>query len=212
MTVKRFLFQRILKEGIEEGFKPGKTEQSREWFREQAGKLKDIRPERLVRRPAAKRNQVAKLWRPGEMYLFRYEPKGRETLKYYDRYPLIMLVDTYEDGFIGLNFHYLPPEFRALLLNRMYRYLNNTEFNEQTRLLLTYDKIKRLAGRPYYKPCVKRYINNRVIGRFIKIHPSEWDMVLMLPLDRFMKRRRNTVWQDSRKIYQGPRAGQRDGI
>lgn len=202
---KRFLFQQILKDGISEGFEPGRSAESREWFREQAGKLRDIRPERVMRRPGAVKNQVARFWRPGEMYLFRYEPQGKIELPYYDRFPLIMLVDTYDGGFLGLNFHYLPPMFRAVLLDKMYRYLNNNNFDEQTRLLLTYDKVKRLAGRPYYKPCVKRYLNNRVVGRFVKIHPAEWDLVLMLPLDRFMKRRRNTVWQESRKIYQGPK-------
>jgi len=203
--MKRFLFQQILKTGIEDGFEPGKSAESREWFRMQAEKLRDIRPERVMRRPGAIKNQVTRFWRPGEMYLFRYEPQGKETLPYYDRFPLIMLVDVYDGGFLGLNFHYLPPQFRAVLMDQMYRYLNNKEFDEQTRLLLTWDKVKRLAGRPYYKPCVKRYINNRVVGRFVKIHPAEWDLVLMLPLDRFMKRRRNTVWQESRKIYQGPK-------
>ena len=201
----RFLFQRILKEGIEEGFKPGESQKSKEWFREQAAKLKDIRPERLVRRPGAVKNQKSTFWRPGELYMFRYDPKGKETLPYYDRYPLVMIIDIYEEGFLGVNFHYLPPELRAILMDKMYRYKNREEFDEQMRLLIDYQKLKRLPGRPYYKAATKRYINNRVVGRFIKVHPAEWDLVLMLPTDRFIKARRTRVWQDSRKIYQGPR-------
>lgn len=204
---KRFLFERVIQEGIELNFTPGQTQESREWFREQAQKLKDIRPERVVRRPGAIQNSVSFLWRPGEMYLFRYEPKNRDTLPYYDRYPLIMLLDTYrsgqDDGFLGINFHYLPPILRAALMEKMYRFKNNNHFDETTRLLIKYPKLDILPGRPLWKACIKRYLNSHVRGRFIKIHPAEWDLVLMMPLDRFMKKRRSTVWIDSKRIYQG---------
>lgn len=200
---KRFIFQQILDQGIDRGFIPGKSEESRAWFREQASKLSTIRPERFMKRQGAIRNQVSNIWRPGELYLFRYDPLHKETLPYYDRFPLMMLIDTYADGFMGLNFHYLPPLMRALLMERMYRFLNNENFDEKTRILLSYQKLKTLSGRPLYKPCLKRYLNNQVMSRFVKIHPAEWDMILMLPLDRFVKKRRSAVWRDSKTIYQG---------
>lgn len=200
MSTKRFLFQTILTEGIEEGFRPGATEESRVWFRDKAAQLKDIRPERVSKRPGAIKNQVSTFWRPGELYLFRYMPKGKDVLPYYDIYPLVMLLDVQDESFLGINFHYIRPEWRALLMDKMYRYLNNKNFDERTRLIITYEKLKILSGRPYYKPCIKRYLNSNVIGRFIKIHPAEWDIVLMLPLDRFRKARRNTVWLDSNRV------------
>lgn len=200
---KRFIFQQILDTGIEKGFEPGKSEEAKSWFREQAGKIASIRPERVLKSVGARRNQVTAMWRPGEMYLFRYDPLNKDTLPYYDRFPLMMLIDTYTDGFLGINFHYLPPLMRASLMDKMYRFLNNEEFNDKTRLLLTYEKLKSLSGMPLYKPCIKRYLNSHVKSRFIKIHPAEWDLILMLPLDRFVKKRRNTVWIDSKTIYQG---------
>lgn len=202
---KRFIFQQILEQGIEKGFQPGKTEESRSWFREQASKLLSIRPERFVKSKGARGNQVTAIWRPGDMYMFKYDPLLKETLPYYDRFPLIMLLDETTDGFLGLNFHYLPPLMRAVLMETMYRFLNNKDFDEETRLLISYEKLKALSGRPLYKPCIKRYLNNHVMSRFIKIHPAEWDVVLMLPLERFVKRTRNTVWRDSKEIYQGPK-------
>ena len=49
MVERRFLFQRILKEGVKEGFPPGLTQEARKWYRERSQELKDIRPERLMR-------------------------------------------------------------------------------------------------------------------------------------------------------------------
>ena len=41
-----------------------------------------------------------------------YDPKTKQQMKYYDRFPLIMCVQMYNNG-LGLNFHYLPPMLRA---------------------------------------------------------------------------------------------------
>jgi hypothetical protein len=203
---KRFLFQRLLKEGIEEGFQPGQTQEAKEWFRDKAAQLKDVRPDRLMTRPGAKK--VAYFWRPGEMYLFQYRPKEYLTPKqpYHDRFPLIMLLNQHSGGwFEGINFHYLPYEFRAQLLDRMYRFRNsddvmNTNYRLQT---LTWHKlIRRFGGKELHTPCIKRYINNNVRGRFIKIHPAEWDLAIMLPIERFRGASRNKIWMKSRELFQ----------
>ena len=41
------------------------------------------------------------------MYFFRYDPKFRTTLPMFDKYPLVIVVERYTDGFLGLNMHYL---------------------------------------------------------------------------------------------------------
>lgn len=201
MTTRRFLFQRLVQEGIENNFQPGASEESRKWFREQAGKLRDIRPERLSRRAGAARNSTTRIFEPGEFYLFNYDPKNKETLPYYDRYPLVLILDIYPGGFLGLNFHYIPATDRAKLMDSLYRVATDKEFDEDTKLRVTYDIVRSLGRTKYYKPCIKRYLNNHVRSRYIKIHPAEWDIVLMLPLDRFEKARRTRVYADSRKQY-----------
>lgn len=199
MTTKRFLFQRILREGIESGFKPGSSEESRKWFRDKAGQLKDVRPDRLMRSKGAKDNATSRLFHPGDMYLFQYDAKGKDTLPYYDRFPLIMLIKDYPGGFMGINFHYLPPQLRAVLMTKMYSFLSDQKFDEETRLQLTYNHLKSLSGNAIWKPCIKRYLNNQCKSRFIKIHPAEWDIILQLPLDRFVGARRSTIYKDSRE-------------
>ncbi len=199
MTTKRFLFQRILDEGVETGFTPGASEESRQWFRDKAGQLRDIRPDRLMRSKGARDNTTSRLFHPGDMYLFKYEARDKDTLPYYDKFPLIMLIEDYPGGFMGVNFHYLPARLRAVLMTQMYEYLSDERFDEKTRLKFTYQQLKTLSGQSLWKPCIKRYLNNQCKSRFVKIHPAEWDIVLQLPLDRFVGARRSTVYKDSRQ-------------
>lgn len=196
---KRFLFQRLLDEGIEKGFKPGASEESRQWFRDKAGQLKDMRPERLMSSKGARDNTHSQLFMPGDMYMFRYDAKGKDTLPYYDRFPLIMLIEEYKGGFMGINFHYLPPELRAVLMNKMYTFLSDDSFDQKTRLKFKYQQLKSLSGSALWKPCIKRYLNTQCQSRFVKVHPAEWDIILQLPLDRFVGARRSRVHQDSRE-------------
>ena len=53
----------------------------------------------------------------GNMYMFFYDPKYKETLPYYDGFPLIIMLGPAKGGFMGLNLHYLPPAVRARLLD-----------------------------------------------------------------------------------------------
>ena len=50
----------------------------------------------------------------GRMFHFLYDPKGKKTLPYYDRFPLIFMVEKAKGGFYGLNLHYLPHKERAI--------------------------------------------------------------------------------------------------
>ena len=174
----RFLFQRLLTDSVE-GTVSTDTSESSAWFKEQAKKLSNYRPERIARQAAA--NAVARPTVQGEMFLFNYDPKGKETLPYYDRYPIVIILDVTATHMLGLNLHYIPYKERALLMNRLYqRFLNNEEFDETTFFKnISYEKVNSSRNSlRYWKPCIKRYINNNIVGRMVKIHPAEWDIIL----------------------------------
>ena len=44
----------------------------------------------------------------GRLNMYFYDPKTKKKLPYYDTFPLVLPVDTFRGGFVGLNFHYLP--------------------------------------------------------------------------------------------------------
>src|SRR5690606_41052373 len=46
---------------------------------------------------------------PGRFYLYKYDPKTKEQMPYYDAMPLVLITDVTPDGWYGINFHYMPP-------------------------------------------------------------------------------------------------------
>ena len=55
----------------------------------------------------------------GALNMFIYDPKLKNKLPYYDTFPLVLPLERYRDGFLGINFHYLPYALRARLLSRL---------------------------------------------------------------------------------------------
>jgi len=84
-----------------------------------------------------------------------YSPKFKSTLPYYDTFPLVLPLEMYSDGFLGINFHYLPIPLRMKLLDKLVDYSNNTAFDESTRLIVDYSKLKSLR---IIKPTLHRYL------------------------------------------------------
>ena len=140
---------------------------------------------------------------PGNMYLFFYDPKGKDTLPYYDRFPLVLPFAKTPDGFLGLNFHYLPPILRVRLLDRLMVFKNTKDMSEKTKLKFTYSVISNAAKFDLSKPCIKRYISSHVRSRFSLITPEQWVTAMLLPVERFEKVNKEQVWRDSKDKING---------
>ena len=123
----------------------------------------------------------------GKMYFFYYDPKYKKTLPIYDRFPLVFPIEPYQDGFLGLNLHYLDTGQRQDLLNRLSSYATNSRFDEKTRLRLSYDLLsntKKLSN--LSRPCIKRYLFTQVRSKFIEITANEWENAVALPVQMFV--------------------------
>ena len=68
----------------------------------------------------------------GRLNMFVYGPKHAKKLPYYDTFPLVLPLERYSDGFLGMNFHYLPIPLRMKLLDRMLDYAGSGDFGENT--------------------------------------------------------------------------------
>lgn len=191
-------FVNIIKRGEELGLLPGKEQKSRDWFRSQTGRFSRINENNLFKSEIL-RSKVL----PGFMYLFAYDPKFRDELPYYDRLPLVFPFQFDSEGFTAINFHYLDLNSRAKLMDMLYVLVTDKNYDEKTRLRLTYDTLKSVCRIPYYKACTKRYLYGRVKSRYILIPADEWDMALFLPLERFAKKSKATVFADSKIIIAG---------
>lgn len=136
----------------------------------------------------------------GDMYLYKYDPKLKETLPYYDMFPLTVVFRKVPGGFFGLNMHYLPPMLRMKLLTRLLEYTNDKTLSDTTKFKLKWTLLNNAARFPGVHACVKRYLYSHVQTRLMRIHPQDWKKAIMLPIDNFKKAPRNHVFSDSREM------------
>ena len=139
--------------------------------------------------------------RPEMMYLFEYRAETYPNrIDYYDRYPLIIAIESDRYGFLGLNLHYLNIQRRLQLFVQLTSLLNNEKYNYRTRFDdVSYERLKPFTKYRYAKPCIKRYKYSNVRSRIIKVFAPEWEIALFLPLQRFRGRAETTVWAHSRR-------------
>ena len=191
------VFDDLLLKGVRQGELPARTQQSREWFRNQA-RTSNVRGDKGASQIVRDRSRFANRASLGGMYFFFYDPKTKAKLPYYDRFPLIFKVGQSRGSFDGINMHYLPYRLRARLMDALYETSNNKRYDESTRLKLNYNVLKAATKYKEFKPTYKKYLTSNVRSRFIEINASEWDIDLFLPVERFEKASKNTVWRDSR--------------
>lgn len=168
---------------------------SKEWFRKQAQDTQGVNATRLQ---STMSDRLTTKMVYGRLYLFFYDPKLKEELPYYDRFPLVFPIDAKEKGgFLGLNLHYLPYMARAKLMDALYTTLNNTNMDEKTRIRANYGILKHAARFKYFRPTIKHYLHPHIESRFLNIPADQWDIALFLPLERFQKATKVRVFQES---------------
>lgn len=161
-------------------------------------KIQEIRsPSSMALGMAREKSRQTTKFKLGQLYCFYYDPKGKEDLPYYDIFPMVLVLDRYEDGFLGLNLHYLPYRYRVAFLKKLFDYAVLDKDDEIKRLRVTYDILTTSRRLREFQPCLKRYLFGHIKSRLLTIQPSEWEVATLLPLQQFRKAKPNKVWQDS---------------
>lgn len=133
----------------------------------------------------------------GGLYYFYYDPKTKNDLPYYDRFPLVMPLKRESDGFIGLNFHYLPLRYRINFMRKLLPLAIYNEDDEIRRIRVTYPILDSSSRFKEFRPCIKKYLYGHIKSRILSVEPPEWDIALHLPIQQFRKAPVKTVWQES---------------
>lgn len=190
------IFNRLELQAFKAGITP-RTRESRAWFQKKAKNLRSINREALMKEEPLKRtsNEIV-----GSMYMFQYDPKHKDTLPYYDLFPLVVVIGPAEGGFLGLNLHYLPPILRAKMLDGLMGITTNKAFNNTTRFKAQYSLLQSSSKLKYYKPCVKHYLNKQVKSQFALVPAPEWEIATFLPTADFRKANNFKVYNDSQKM------------
>ena len=189
------LFERIKTSLAKDGITP-RTNAARAWLRQKVKSLKPS-PESIMKDLERLRDKSF----IGKMYFYFYDPKHKDTLPYYDRFPLVIPIERYSDGFLGLNLHYIHPKQRIILLDKLSEVANNDKFDEKTKLLINYRYLSAASKAFEATPCIKRYLFTHIESRFLEIPASEWDIAVMLPVESFVGASTTKVYVDSRKKF-----------
>lgn len=175
-----------------------RTKESRNWFRKKVDELgSKVTPRKVLKDDALDpvSKQIA-----GNMYMYFYNPKYKDELPYYDRFPLVIMVEPAPGGFYGLNLHYLSPVVRARFLDALMDTAPQ-KINDKSRLKLRYDLLKSVKKFKEFQPCFKHYLTSNVQGRMVRVPMTEWEIAIFLPTEQFKKVKKETVWRYSRKQY-----------
>jgi hypothetical protein len=189
------LIDRIKQSLAKEGYSTG-TNNARNWLR---AKVKELTP--TSRALMADRDRLKSNSTIGKMYFYFYDPKTKDSLPYYDKFPLVIPIESYPDGFLGLNLHYIHPKQRLILLDKLSETATNSKFDSKTKLRVSYSYLAGASRAFEATPCIKRYLFTHIQSRFLEISADEWDIAAMLPVETFVGATTSKVYADSRKKF-----------
>ena len=126
----------------------------------------------------------------GDLFCYYYNPKYRKTLPYYDMFPMIMLLSAEKETFLGINFHYLRPKWRAILLDRVTAKIGGG-----------IPKWSKLRNIRQIAPTIKRYRFDHIMRKVVPIEEDEQEIAIFLPTERFKKSGKAKVWSESERKF-----------
>jgi len=170
----------------------GGRPKSTQWFRDKIKEFGTPKSADLIR--DGKRTSTPTF---GILNMFVYDPKLKDKLPYYDTFPLVLPIEEYNNGFLGINLHYLSMPMRIRLLDRLMDYSNNDKFDKTTKLRTNYSNLKKVD---LIKPCLKRYLAGNVKTKFRKVEADEFIVATLLPVQRFKKQSDSHVFAKSRGL------------
>lgn len=136
---------------------------------------------------------------PGKLYFYFYDAKLKDTLPYWDQFPLVFPFNKTADAFTGLNLHYLDYKSRMMLLKELLKVNGNNTYTETKKIKFSWGLVKSMAKLSPAKACVKMYLFDHMASPFCEVSPTYWHTAMLLPVQRFVGASNNRVWSDSKR-------------
>tara|TARA_E500000318_G_C3528350_1_gene199402 strand:+ start:131 stop:655 length:525 start_codon:yes stop_codon:yes gene_type:complete len=159
--------------------KQGGIRKSVDWYRKNVADLSN----RITAAALMRSGKLNGIPSKGRLNFFFYDPKYKQVLPLYDRFPLVLPLETISGGFMGLNFHYIRPVQRVSLLNNLQRFATGG-MKASTRIDATYDGIKSVS---ITRNMIKKYLYGHVRSSFLRVDFDEAALAVMLPVQQFKK-------------------------
>lgn len=177
---------------------PEEVKNSRKWFDEKITALarrKYSANQILTSKKFTMRTEII----PGKLYYFFYDAKHKETLPYWDQFPMIFPFAADDTSFRGLNLHYLEYKPRMALLQELLKVNGNKNISDINKIRCSWELVSSMSKLAPAKACVKMYLYDHIASPFAEVPPEFWHTAMMLPVQRFVGASKEYVWADSAK-------------
>ena len=183
------------------------TARSVAWFRKKINELGGNSPLAKTELMNTTRPLQTSKFLIGSLFIFKYDPKTKEDLPYYDTFPCSLIFNI-EGGLArGINFHYLPITLRAKLFDKIWQIAADNWNNQQQVKKLTWKLLSNVTRFPEVRVAVKSYLYTHVRSKLIKVDWEDAKTAIFLPVETFAKKPMSTVHYDSIKNTKNVIAG-----
>lgn len=115
----------------------------------------------------------------GKMYTFIYDPVTKDSLPFWDKYPLIFVLERRRGNIIGINLHYIPPKIRLRIFELMITRASTKVLGPNTKMTGLLNLVKTI---PNHKYMIKQYCPEGMRSKLLEIPGNEWGKAIALPL------------------------------
>lgn len=168
---------------------------SMQWYQNQIKNLQNLQRKTTTALRMKGEDRIV----PGHLYLFRYDPKFKDELPYYDTLPLVLPFAWTPGGFLGINLHYLPYGMRFKLMGALLELVVDIQ-DPKSQAKVSWQILNNAARFPGVAPCVKHYLGTQIRSRFLNIPNDQWIAAAMMPLEQFKGASKETVFANSRRM------------
>jgi hypothetical protein len=159
-----------------------------DWFKNKINELGGNSPSTKYDLLKTTKEKQATRFLPGAMYIFKYDPKHKDILPFYDTWPCSLIFSITPTLCTGINFHYLPYIIRGKLFDKLWQIAMVYRNNQQQCKRLTWKFLSNVSKFPEIRPAVKSYLYSHIQSKLIKIDLDEWKIALLLPIESFAKK------------------------
>ena len=137
----------------------------------------------------------------GRIYTFMYDAKYKDTLPYWDVFPLIICLGDSKTKagntvMLGLNLHYVTPKARQQFLEALLKqYASTPTLRNKTRLKIKWSDVKGMRGSDHM---IKAYLPGHIKTKLVEISPKDWSNIIYMPTYQFMSKGKK---YDARKVW-----------
>ena len=137
-------------------------------------------------------------FQPGKIYVFKYDPKYKKELPWFDANPVVLAIEQVNNNDLGINLNLLPVPYKEKLLDELFTKMRIKVDKKETDeilkidalkekpLRITYDGIKAYLEKDGYEFALRQYIPSRKKNQAV-VSYSKWPEIALCDFMDFNK-------------------------